>query len=99
MVRRHSRHSVTRTTNPLRVAVGNLYSALGTRHVRHVMSAKGATYHRRRRQDALGRLTPIEFETCYKPLTRPDHHPPHESTKVGADPYGRPNARTLACRK
>ena len=23
------------------------------------------TYHRRRRQDALGRLTPIEFETIY----------------------------------
>jgi transposase InsO family protein len=26
------------------------------------------TYHRRRRQDALGRLTPIEFETI---MTRP----------------------------
>jgi putative transposase len=26
---------------------------------------------------------------CYKPLTRPDHHPPHWSTKVGADPLRR----------
>jgi len=25
------------------------------------------TYHRRRRQEALGRLTPIEFETIFKP--------------------------------
>jgi putative transposase len=25
------------------------------------------TYHRRRRQDALGRLTPIEYETLIRP--------------------------------
>jgi transposase InsO family protein len=30
------------------------------------------TYHRRRRQDGLGRLTPIEFETSTRPLTRPE---------------------------
>ena len=27
------------------------------------------TYHRRRRQRGLGRLTPIEFETLYTPAT------------------------------
>ena len=51
------------------------------------------TYHRRRRQDALGRLTPIEFDShpsssrhSSTPLTPPDHTYPTESTKAGADP-------------
>ena len=29
------------------------------------------TYHRRRRQDALGRLTPIEYETIMTIMTTP----------------------------
>jgi putative transposase len=44
------------------------------------------TYHRRRRQDALGRLTPIEFETLLS--TPHDRTYPTESTKAGADPGG-----------
>ena len=27
-----------------------------------------STYHRRRRQDGLGRLTPVEYETLLQPL-------------------------------
>ena len=45
------------------------------------------TYHRRRRQDGLGRLTPIEFETLLQPLMRPDPNHPNESTKVWAVPF------------
>ena len=30
------------------------------------------TYHRRRRQRALGRLTPIEYETINRPQPRPE---------------------------
>ena len=45
------------------------------------------TYHRRRRQRGLGKLTPIEFETIYmRSPMRPEALPTHESTGVGADP-------------
>lgn len=44
------------------------------------------TYHRRRRQRGLGKLTPIEFETILRSLMRPEVLPAHESTGMGADP-------------
>ncbi|GAB3328345.1 hypothetical protein GCM10027452_00040 [Micromonospora halotolerans] len=43
------------------------------------------TYHRRRRQRRLGKLTPTEFETINSPHTRPD--PRKESTEPGAVPH------------
>ena len=43
------------------------------------------TYHRRRRQRRLGRLTPVEYETLTHAAAAPNH-PPDESTKVGAVP-------------
>jgi hypothetical protein len=46
------------------------------------------TYHRRPRRQALGRLTPIEFETLIKPLMQPERPYPTESIEVGAVPYG-----------
>ena len=52
------------------------------------------TYNRRRRQRALGKLTPIEFELAFTPradsadsTTRHDQSLP-PSTKVAADPIG-----------
>gem|GEM_PF-6015794 len=44
------------------------------------------TYHRHRRQDSLGRLTPIAYETPYAPLTPHGSTYPTESTKVGGRP-------------
>jgi hypothetical protein len=44
-----------------------------------------STCHRRRRQDALGQLTPSSSRYFDKPLPRPDR-PPTESTRVEADP-------------
>ncbi len=43
-------------------------------------------YNRRRRQRALGKLTPAEFETIYTAAEAPENHPPRVSTKPGADP-------------
>jgi hypothetical protein len=40
----------------------------------------------RRRQDSLGRLTPIEYETLLRAAHATDRTYPTESTKVGADP-------------
>ena len=45
-----------------------------------------ATYHRRRRQRGLGKLTPIEFETISRSLMRSEASQPRESTELGADP-------------
>ena len=46
------------------------------------------TYHRRRRQDRLGRLTPIEFETLLQDRSRGLNATyPTESTEVGAVPF------------
>jgi len=47
------------------------------------------TYHRRRRQARLGRLTPSSSRPCSKPLTRPERTYPDESTKVWAVPEPR----------
>ena len=44
------------------------------------------TYHRRRRQHTLGRLTPTSSRYSNKPLTRPDRPYPNESTKAGGKP-------------
>ena len=43
-------------------------------------------YHRRRRQDRLARLTPIEFETLLQTARGLTGPYPNESTKPGADP-------------
>ncbi len=56
------------------------------------------TYHRRRRQDTLGRITPIEFETLTTPLTRPDRSYRNESIEVRADPAD-PASVTLSSRR
>lgn len=40
------------------------------------------TYHRRRRQQGLGRLTPVEFETCSTPPTRTD--PPIDTGQLNS---------------
>jgi putative transposase len=53
------------------------------------------TYHRRRRQERLGRLTPIEFETLHTPALAPQDSQPRESTKPGADPIGSGTGMTL----
>jgi putative transposase len=45
-----------------------------------------STYHRRRRQDGPGRLTPRVRDTPTDPLTRPDPPYRNESTEVGAPP-------------
>jgi putative transposase len=47
------------------------------------------TYHRRRRQDSLGRLTPIEYEAI---MTPPSHSGcvTHLSPDRAADPHGLP---------
>ena len=44
------------------------------------------TYHRRRRQGALGKLTPIEFELLHTSRNRGLKFTPRESTKSGAVP-------------
>jgi hypothetical protein len=44
------------------------------------------TYHRRRRQRALGRLTPIEYETIYNIETSLRAGQVKESTGLGVDP-------------
>lgn len=44
------------------------------------------TYHRRRRQDRLGRLTPIDFETLLQAAHAAGPHLPTESTRPWADP-------------
>jgi transposase InsO family protein len=44
------------------------------------------TYHRRRRQNSLGRLTPLEFEILQSRDRGPTAPTQTESTKVGADP-------------
>jgi putative transposase len=47
------------------------------------------TYHRRRRQRALGKLTPIEFELLHhQPATPARCTTPTESTELGAVPVG-----------
>jgi len=66
------------------------------------------TYHRRRRQRRLGRLTPVEYETLTHAATRPDHHtrrvnrsrgspflrqPAHPARGVGEDRAGPARAR------
>ena len=40
-------------------------------------------YNRRRRQRALGRLTPVEFEMITRPHKRPNHCTPRASTRPG----------------
>ena len=44
------------------------------------------TYHRRRRQHTLGRLTPIEFEILQQAAHAADPPYPTESTKARANP-------------
>jgi len=44
------------------------------------------TYHRRRRQDCLGRLTPIEYETLHTQDLAAGDSQPREPTEPGADP-------------
>jgi hypothetical protein len=44
------------------------------------------TYHRRRRQRALGELTPIEFEAVHDVLMHRQYLQPYESTEVRAVP-------------
>ena len=44
------------------------------------------TYHRRRRQRALGKLTPIEFELLHHRRNRGLTSTPPESTELGAVP-------------
>jgi hypothetical protein len=44
------------------------------------------TYHRRRREQSLGRLTPIEFETLLNTARRPDPSTKIESTELWAVP-------------
>jgi hypothetical protein len=39
--------------------------------------------HHRRREDALGIMTPIEFETLSRPLTRPDRPTEQSQLKSG----------------
>jgi putative transposase len=46
------------------------------------------TYHRRRRQRALGRLTPIEFETLYTAANAASNHSPRVSIRPSAVPVG-----------
>ncbi len=46
------------------------------------------TYHRRRRQRRLGKMTPIEYEAVHA-VTGNLNHPPRESIKAGRDPTGR----------
>ena len=46
----------------------------------------GNTYHRRRRQNSLDRLTLIELEILHQAATAADRPIPTESTKVRADP-------------
>ena len=41
------------------------------------------TYHRRRRQRRLGRLTPVEYETLNLAAKRPDHPTPTSQLKSG----------------
>ena len=43
-------------------------------------------YNRRRRQRALGRLTPSSLRPSTRPQTRPENHQPRVSTKPGAVP-------------
>ena len=45
------------------------------------------TYHRRRRQRALGKPTPIEFEAVHEVALAADVWQPYESTEVGAVPW------------
>ena len=50
------------------------------------------TYHRRRRQRRLGRLTPIEFRDTPPGRSRGLNHPPRESTRRGGSPDRRVGA-------
>jgi hypothetical protein len=45
------------------------------------------TYHRRRRQAALGRLTRSSLRSSTQPQTPPEHHPPQVSTRTWAVPF------------
>jgi transposase InsO family protein len=44
------------------------------------------TYHRRRRQRGLGKLTPIELETVFEVAGAREGSQPRESTEAGAVP-------------
>ena len=45
-------------------------------------------YHRKRRQRALGKLTPVEFRPSTRPRQRPEKQSAPVSTEVWADPNG-----------
>ena len=55
------------------------------------------TYNRRRRQRALGKLTPVEFELAFTPqLGQPPRNRPHRSPETLSDDPGGINHLTIS---